>query len=294
MQMIGTQELALYSLTMGSVSCASLVAFPAASLLWARMTGRLAQSNQVRIDRAAKQLDDMFMDIRPARLKAAYVAVPVATGLALYLFSSNVVLALIAGGAGVLLPDFWLKQTIALRRRKFESQLVDALFILSSSLRAGLSITQAFEQLESEMPAPASQEFGLMMKAHRLGRTLEDALQDLNSRMPCEALTLITTAVLVARETGGDVTGIINQLITSIREKKKLHDKVNTLTLQGRLQAYIMSALPLLFGVFIRSVNPEYFNLLMEVREGQMALAVACTLWLVGIVLLMKMSKVDV
>ena len=132
-----------------------------------------------------------------------------------------------------------------------------------------------------------------MMKAHRLGRTLEESLQGLNRRMPCEELNLITTAVLVARETGGDVTSIISQLITTIRERKKLNEKVTTLTLQGRLQAYIMSALPLVFAAFARTVNPRYFQLLFEDPTGHVVLMIAVGLWLVGMVLLMRMCRVD-
>ena len=133
-----------------------------------------------------------------------------------------------------------------------------------------------------------------MMKAYRLGLTLEEALQRLNRRVPCEELNLVTTAVLVARETGGDITGVITRLIGTIRERKKLSDKIQTLTLQGRLQAYIMSILPLVFAGFVRTFNPQYLTLLLEDRVGQLLLALAVVLWAVGMVLLFKVSKVDI
>jgi len=193
---------------------------------------------------------------------------------------------------GVFVPDAWVKYRHAVRQRKFKAQLVDALLILSSSLRAGLSLTQAFEQLEAEISPPASQEFGLMLKAHRVGRTLEEALQGLNARMPSEELQLMTTAVLVARETGGDVTEVINQLVTTIRDRQKLGDKVKTLTLQGKLQAYLLSALPVVFAVFVRTFNPKFFNVLLEDQTGRMVLGAACVLWVIGMVLLMRMSRV--
>lgn len=133
-----------------------------------------------------------------------------------------------------------------------------------------------------------------MMKAHRLGLTLEESLARLNGRVPSDELNLVTTAVLVARETGGDITEIIKQLIVTIRERKKLSNKVQTLTLQGRLQAYIMSALPVVFAVFIQSASPHYFDVFFEDATGQALLIGAGVLWLLGMILLLRLSKVEV
>lgn len=133
-----------------------------------------------------------------------------------------------------------------------------------------------------------------MVKAHRLGRTLEGALQGLNDRMPCQDLNLITTAVLVARETGGDITNVITQLVNTIRERKKLQDKVKTLTLQGRMQAYLMSLLPLAFAFFVRTFNPHYLDIMFNDPTGQTLLMLAGGLWVSGMILLVRWSKVDI
>lgn len=283
-----------YGLIGAAAACGALIAYPFLTRSWQRLAGGIEQYQQGKVEHAARALDDLFVDMPPRWLKVAYGVGPIALGLAAYLITHHALLALVGIVVGFLLPDFWVRQARRARKRKFQAQLVDALFILSSSLRAGLSMTQAFEQLESELGPPASQEFGLMMKAHRLGLTLDESLQRLNERMPCDELNLITTAVTVARETGGDITGIITQLIATIRERKKLNDKVLTLTLQGRLQAYIMSALPLIFATFIRSVNPHYFDALFEDPVGKSILMIAGTLWVVGMVLLIRLSKVEI
>ena len=270
------------------------MAFPVLSGVWTGLATRIEQFQQGKVDTTRKVLDDLFLDIEPRWLKVAYGAAPLGMGLLVFLLTTHIVLALVGMGLGLLAPDLWVRASRVMRRRQFSAQLVDALFILSSSLRAGLSLPQAFEQLESEMVPPASQEFGLMMKGHRLGLTLEEALNRLNERMPSEELKLITTAVLVSRETGGDVTTIIHQLITTIRERKKLEEKVKTLTLQGKLQAYIMSALPILFLFAMHVMNAQYFDLLLNEPTGQTILFMACILWLVGMVLLMRLSKVDI
>ena len=103
----------------------------------------------------------------------------------------------------------------------------------------------------------------------------------------------MTTAMLVARETGGDVTRLINQVVTTIREKKKLTEQVQTLTLQGKLQAYVMSALPIAFAVGVRMFNPKYYDTFLEDPLGRVLLMATGGLWVVGVVLLMRMSKVD-
>ncbi|MBI3319036.1 MAG: type II secretion system F family protein [Candidatus Omnitrophica bacterium] len=287
-------ELLLYGLVASAVGSAAAVVYPAIARSWSHSTRWVEGYQQGKVEQTAKRLDDLFIEVKPVWLKIAYGVGPLAVGVVTFLFSKNLVLVLIGVMGGMLLPDVCVRPIRAMRRRAFEAQLVDALFILSSSLRAGLSLTQAFEQVESEMSPPISQEFGLMMKAYRLGLTFEGALQRLNERMPSEELQLFTTAMLVARETGGDVTHIISQLIDTIRERKKLREKVTTLTLQGRLQAYIMSALPLLFAAFVRTFNPSYFELLLANQYGQMALILAVGLWLIGMVLLVRLSRVEV
>ena len=287
--------LLIYLSAIGATGCAGVLLYPVvSSMVWKRLANPLAHYHQEKVEQAARALDELFMDVKPRWLTAAYWVSPLALSTVAFGVSRNVFVAV--GGAilGLLLPDLWVRQSRARRKATFESQLVDVLFILSSSLRAGLSLTQAFEQVETEMPAPVSQEFGLMMKAHRLGRSLEDALQRLNERMPCDAMQLITTSVLVARETGGDVTRILDQLVMTIRERRKLHEKVTTLTLQGRLQAYIMSGLPVVFYLFVRTVNPGYFDMMLHESTGQMLLAVAGGLWVVGMFLLLRFSKVDI
>lgn len=288
------QTLQLYSLAMGTASAGAVAAYPTVVALLERWTHPLAEYQQVKVSRAARLLDDIFMDVKPTWLKVAYSLGPVAVGFLAYLMFRSVMVAVAAAVFGIVLPDMIVRHVKTTRKNKFRAQLVDVLFVLSSSLKAGLSLPQAFEVVESEMAPPASQEFGLMLKAHRLGRTFEESLQSLNDRMSCEEVDLVTTALLVARETGGDVTTIITQLITTIREKKKIMDKVSTLTLQGKLQAYVMSFLPIGFAAFIKAFNPTYFDPLLHNSLGHLLIAIAVVLWVCGMVLLMKLSKVEI
>lgn len=292
--MIDARELAIYGLTLGGSGTAALAVTPWLMRIYDRSVSKVERYQQLKVEKAARTLGEGFVNVQPAWLKLVYGLGPVVGGALAWLLFSRVSIACVGVVIGLVLPDFWVRQTVAMRKRRFQAQLVDALFILSSSLKAGLSLTQAFEVLEAELPPPASQEFGLLVKAHRVGQTMEEALQGLNARMACEEMDLITTAILVERETGGDVTAIISQLIVAIREKKKLNDKVFTLTIQGRLQAYIMSLLPFLFAMFIRTFNPNYFDILLNDPTGHVLIAIAGGLWVVGMFVLLKLSKVEV
>jgi tight adherence protein B len=166
--------------------------------------------------------------------------------------------------------------------------------LLSSSLRAGMSLNQSFEVLAEELPAPISDEFALVVKENQMGVSLEDCLAHLKQRMPVSDLDLISTAINIARETGGDLTEIFAQLVYTMREKRKLEDRVKALTVQGRLQGLIMGILPIAFGVFIYFTNPENFQILLEDKLGQALLMYAMVSEVIGIILIKRLSKVEV
>lgn len=286
-------EFIIYASTLVAMASAAAIAYPRVSGLWSSLAGKVDRYQQTKIDEATQALDDIFMDVAPRWLKLAYGMTPVGLGVLVYVVWNSALLAVCGAVVGLVFPDLYVRASRAIRKQRFRAQLVDVLLVLSSSLRAGLSLTQAIEVVALEMSPPASQEFGRVMKAYRVGRPLEEALQRLNERMASEELNLMMTALLVARETGGDVTRLISQVVTTIREKKKLSEQVQTLTMQGKLQAYVMSALPVVFALMVRTFNPRYYDVLLRDATGQMLLMLAAALWVVGMVLLVWLSRVD-
>jgi tight adherence protein B len=127
-----------------------------------------------------------------------------------------------------------------------------------------------------------------------MGVDLEDCLSHLRQRMPVNDLDLIAIAIAIARETGGNLTEIFENLVFTIREKKKLEDRVRALTVQGRLQGYIMMVLPIAFAVFIYFVNPHNFEVLLQDKLGQMLLTWAIISEGIGIILIKKLSRIEV
>lgn len=243
-----------------------------------------------------EQLNLMFMDIPKRRLMLVVGLSPVLGGLIGYLLMPEPLMMGLGTGvaAGLLLPQVGIKFIAARRKKMFQKQLVDGLMVLSSSLKAGLSMLQALEVLVEEMPPPVSQEFGLVLKETKMGVSLNEALERLKVRMPSDDLTLIVIAIVVARETGGDVTEVFSKLIETIRERQKFKERVKTLTVIPRVQAMIMACLPIGFAIFANQMSPGYFKPFFENEIGRMLIMAAVAIYFVSLALMLLFSKIKV
>jgi tight adherence protein B len=176
------------------------------------------------------------------------------------------------------------------RKEKINSQLINALMIVSSCLKGGLSFIQAIEVLVEEMPPPISQEFGLVLRENKMGLSLEESLRRMHERLRISDLSMAITAILVARETGGDLTKVLSRLITNIRDNTKLKENIRNLTLQGRMQGMIMTVLPFVFIAIVISFDKHHFDIMFASQQGRLLLALAIILQIIGIVLIQKFS----
>ena len=179
---------------------------------------------------------------------------------------------------------------MANRKRRFNDQLVDALMIMSSSFRGGLSLIQAIEAVVEEMPDPLSHEFAMVLNENKMGVSLEDSLGHLYKRIPSAALQQTQTAILLARETGGNLPIIFSRIVTTIREHKKIQENIVTLTLQGKIQGIVMSALPIGFVLMVNTTNPEFFRTMLTTEIGRIILIIAAIMWVCGAFLIWQIS----
>lgn len=255
---------------------------------------RLHRAQAKKVSQAEKQLEEMFMVVKREKLFLYYTLSPLILGGSAFFIFSSTALALIAGGVGFILPASIIKLMEQQRKQKFLSQLVDGLMIISSALKGGLSLLQAIEVLVEEMAAPISQEFGLILRENKIGVTLEDSLKRLNARLKLEELGLLINSVLVARETGGDLTKVFSRLSTTLRDNYKLKENIRTLTLQGRLQGIIMSILPFVFVWWVLTFNRQHFDILLNTEQGRTLLFIAVVLQILGIFLIRKFSRIRI
>jgi len=264
------------------------------SSLFSKQYSRLHKIHEQESERAFQKLEEMFVWVDKKKITAMFFLGPVVLGAVGFILFNNPVMAAIGAALGLVFPWILIKFAQKARKKKLQGQLLDALTSLSQSLKAGLSLLQAMKILVEDMPPPISQEFGLIIKENKMGKHLEDSFEELNKRMGIEELNLITTAILVARETGGNLAGVFARLSNTIRQKKKISEQVTTLTTQARWQGVIMSGLPIIFAIFVFRMNPDFFNVMLESDLGRILLGWCVISEAIGAFMLMRLSKVEV
>ena len=240
------------------------------------------------------KLKEIFLDMDPQKLFLLNVVSPTLLSLVGLIVTRSLMGFLIGLGVGFGIPALIVKNLILTRKSRFNAQITDGLMILTSCLKGGLSLLQAIEALVEELPQPISQEFGLILRENKMGISLEESFDSLNRRMPSEELNLLTTAILVARETGGDITQLFSRLIGTIRAKVKLNDSVKTLSMQGKIQGVVMSFLPIGFALLVISFNPNYFDIMFSSPLGRGLMVYAVISEAVGMYLIRIFSRVNV
>ena len=251
----------------------------------------LRKMQEKKVARTTKQLDAMFIEIKAEKLFLYNTVSPLALGLLCFLLTQNFIVTFTGVGIGLFLPTFIINSMRARRKQRLQDQLMDALMILSSSLKGGLSLLQAIEVVVEESIPPLSQELGLVLRENKMGVGLEESLKRLNDRLGIEEVKLMTNSILVSRETGGDLTKVLSRLSTTIRDNRKLKDTIRTLTLQGRLQGVIMSVLPFVFVGAVISFNRNHFDIMFESEEGRLFIFAAIGLEVIGLVLIQRFSR---
>ncbi len=262
----------------------------AAMPLFIGKTGAIVQK---RSQAFASKLDRIVMKSDAQRLSYLYVWMPVAFMAAGYLFMPaplKLVGVVVGFVLGLVIPGVYIKILIKRRRDKFSQQLIDALMIMSSSFRGGLSLIQAMEAVVEEMPDPISQELGIVLNENKMGVSLEDALNHLYGRIPSSAIQQTITAILLARETGGNLPVIFSRIVNSIREHNKIQQNIDTLTLQGKIQGGVMALLPFGFAAAVYGSNPQFFDPLFTSEMGRLILVYAIFSELIGAYMIWKIS----
>ena len=180
------------------------------------------------------------------------------------------------------------------RRARFNAQLPEALATMSNALRAGFSISQAFDSVVEQGDAPMSEEFAILQQQLKVGMGFDAALESLSQRVGSDDLTLVTTAILISRKTGGNVTEIFDKISETIRGRMRIERKVKSLTAQGRLQGIVVSLMPIFLGVVMTIIRPGLMIPFLMSVSGVMCIAGMVALVAVGWLMIRKIVKIDV
>lgn len=180
------------------------------------------------------------------------------------------------------------------RAKNFEAQLADGLVMAANALRAGFSLLQALDLTAQKAPAPLSQEFGLVLKEHRLGADLNEALFHLTERVPCPDSRIFANSVVILRETGGNLTEIFDTLAETIQERKRVMKKIRAMTAEGETQAYFLAALPPVLGIILYQLDPDSISLFFTTFGGWLMLVLMALMEVTGLALMLRIVKVKV
>ncbi len=271
------------------------VAIACAVLALGQLLRRHARRHeQLLVEQTVHDLASLFLFIDAARLVRWCAAAFVAVLLLTLLVTGNVMLAITLAGATWLLPSLIIRH---LRRRRLERlarQLPDALDGWAMSLRSGLSVNQALAQLAQQQPAPLGQEFAVMSREQRVGVPLDRALQGLVTRVPLGEFALLATTVRVARESGGSLAESLDRLAANQRRKLAMHDKIRSLTAQGRIQGIVVAALPILVMAALFWLQPAAMQPLFSTPAGWATVGAVIALEGVGYWLIRRIVHIEV
>ena len=273
------------------------VAIAIALLTWAAVdigTNGLERYRRMFTEKTRFSMRELFLFVEPDKLFMLNLALMLLMGALAWVFSHSLFLAAVATVVTALAPRFLLKFLRQRRLDKLEQQLPDTLLMLAGGMKAGVSLTQAVQQLVLESQPPVSQEFDLVLREQRLGVSLDEALDNLNRRVPLQSITLTVSAMRIAAETGGQLAETLERASQTLRSKLAMEGKIKALTSQGKLQAIVVGALPLFLMYVLNKMEPAAMNLMFTTQTGYATLVVIGLLEIFGVVIIRKIVDIDV
>jgi tight adherence protein B len=220
--------------------------------------------------------------------------VTVISGAAIGFLIGNPIFVVVFGTLGAGGPFFWMKRRQRKRLEAFQGQLPDAIDMLVSAMKAGYSFQAAMKFIGEETPAPLGPEFARFYDEQRLGIDVRSALVSLQARVDSMDLRMFVTAVLVQRESGGNLGEVLANISDIMRERFALEGELETLTAESRLSARILAALPVLVFLGMFALNPQFMRAMLQQSAGQIMLLVAGISVAIGYFVMVRIADIDV
>ena len=180
------------------------------------------------------------------------------------------------------------------RMKKFLQLLPDALDLMARGLSAGHAFTEALQMVATEMPEPISSEFRKTYDEQNLGLSLKLALDNLVHRIPLLDLRMCVTAIMIQRETGGNLSELLEKVAYTIRERFRIMEDLKTLTLSSRWSAWLLCALPIFLAIYMSAMNPTYMEVMWRDPRGHNLLFVAAAMQILGMLMVQKIMKIKI
>jgi tight adherence protein B len=241
-----------------------------------------------------KMLDQADVHITPSRLVMFSVMAGMLGLLAASMLTISILVIAASGLVAAMIPfvHVWWK-----RRQRFNAfleHLPDALDLMSRGLSAGHAFSEALHMVSTEMPEPIATEFRKTYEEQNLGLSLKLALENLTDRVPLLDLKMCVTAVLIQRETGGNLAEILEKVAYTIRERFRIMGDLKTLTTSSRMSAWLLCGLPIFVTFVITAMNPEYMSVLWKDQRGHYLIVAALFLQVTGMLIVRKILNIKI
>jgi tight adherence protein B len=241
-----------------------------------------------------RMLDQADLHITPSRLVMFSGMAGILAAMASSVLSASILLMFVFGFLAASVPFIHVYYKRKKRFDRFLEHLPDALDLMSRALSAGHAFSEAMYMVSTEMPEPIATEFRKTYEEQNLGLSLKLALENLTQRIPLLDLRMCVTAVLIQRETGGNLAEILEKVAYTIRERFRIMGDLKTLTTSSRMSAWLLCGLPIVVSIVITAMNPDYMSVLWKDQRGHYLIAVAMILQVSGMLIVRKILRIKI
>lgn len=249
---------------------------------------------QAPVKRLEEQLCQADILLRAEEFLVIVLCVMLLTSAIGFSLTRKLIGALIGMSFGFIIPNMVLSMSKGKRLKAFNSQIADALAIMSNTLRAGFSFLQAMDVVRKDMAPPISKEFGRTLTEMNLGIATEEALANLVNRVKSDDLDLVVTAVIIQRSVGGNLASMLDSIAETIRERVRLQGEVKSLTAQGRISGMVIGFMPVALAGILFLLNREYLLTMFTNKMGIVMLCVAGVGELIGMLAIKKIVDIHI
>jgi tight adherence protein B len=241
-----------------------------------------------------KMLDQADLHITPSRLLMFSVMAGMLAALAASVITVSIVIMFGAGLFAAAIPFVHVWWARRKRFDQFLEHLPDALDLMSRALSAGHAFAESLHMVSTEMPEPIATEFRKTYEEQNLGLSLKLALENLTHRVPLLDLRMCVTAIMIQRETGGNLAEILEKVAYTIRERFRILGDLKTLTTSSRMSAWLLCGLPIFVTLVITVMNPEYMSVLWKDPRGHYLIAAAMFMQVTGMLIVRKILNIKI
>jgi len=251
-------------------------------------------SRSSRVSRLQKYLLQANVQMRPGKFLLITASFAAVLGLSAWLLRISGGVQLAAAAIGVVIPFLYVAQRRKARFYRFATRFPEAIDLLVRAVRAGHSLAGAIEMIAQELAEPLAGEFRKVFDEQKFGMPMRDALLNLADRVPLLDVKFFVTAVLLQRESGGNLAEILEKLSYLIRERFKLMRQLRVYTAHARVTMLILMGLPICWMLLVSIVNPDYLRPLYSDSMGQKMIATAVIMQFIGYLLIRKIARIRV